>query len=130
MVTVDEIRERVEAADQARIAKRADAAARVAEGVGRRAELVAALAEQDAVLASALSDARAVLTDDELFEFTGLSRDDLPAPTVAKNNRRGRKAAPRSRSATRPARTSAATIGGAPDAEAAPGVAAVPAVGV
>ena len=88
MVTVDEIRALVEAADKARIAKRADAAARVAEGVRRRAELAAALAEQDAVLTSALTDARAVMTDDELVEFTGLSLAELPAPVV-KNARRG-----------------------------------------
>ena len=69
MVTVEEIRARVEEADKARIAQRADAAARVAESVRRRAELAAALAEQDAVVTGALADARALLTDDELTRY-------------------------------------------------------------
>lgn len=124
MVTVDEIRARVEAADKARIAKRADAAARVAEGVRRRAELAAALAEQDAVLTSALTDARAVMTDDELVEFTGLSLAELPAP-VAKTVRRGGRTARKgstgkARSTSRPGAKPATAPATAPAAEVVP----------
>lgn len=115
MVTVEEIRARVEEADQARIKQRADAAARVAESVRRRAELAAALAEQDAVVAGAVADARALLTDDELIEFTGLSSADLPDRSTRsrrRSTRGGRKPStsrPRStgRSPAKPAAESA-----------------------
>lgn len=90
MVTVEEIRARVEEADRARIAQRADAAARVAESVRRRAELAAALAEQDAVVTGALADARALLTDDELIDFTGLSLADLPDRPARNSRKSGR----------------------------------------
>lgn len=104
MVTVEEIRARVEEADRARIAQRADAAARVAESVRRRAEMAAALAEQDAVVASALVDARALLTDDELVDFTGLSPADLPDRST-RNGRKGGRGV-RKTSTSRPRSTS------------------------
>ena len=90
MVTVEEIRARVEEADKARIAQRADAAARFAESVRRRAELAAALAEQDAVVTGALADARALLNDDELIDFTGLSPADLPSRPARNSRKSGR----------------------------------------
>lgn len=104
MVTIDEIRARVEAADKARIEQRAEAAAMVAESVQRRADLAAALAEQDAVVASALADARALLTDDELVEFTGLSPTDLPDRPVRNGRKSGRGV--RKTSTSRPRSTS------------------------
>ena len=107
MVTAEEIRARVEEADKARISQRADAAARVAESVRRRAELAAALAEQDAVVAGALADARSLLTDDELVEFTGLSPADLPDRST-KGGRRGSRGA-RKASTSRPRSTSRST---------------------
>lgn len=116
MVTAEEIRARVEEADKARISQRADAAARVAESVRRRAELAAALAEQDAVVAGALADARALLTDDELVEFTGLSPADLPDRS-AKSGRRGSRGA-RKASPSRPRSTSRSTAKQAGDSAA------------
>lgn len=105
MVTVEEIRARVEEADKARIAQRADAAARVAESVRRRAELAAALAEQDAVVTGALADARALLTDDELIEFTGLSPADLP-DRPARNGRKSGRGTRKTSTTSRPRSTS------------------------
>ena len=106
MVTVEEIRARVEEADKARIAQRADAAARVAESVRRRAELAAALAEQDAVVTGALADARALLTDDELIDFTGLSRADLPGRPARNDRKSGRGVRKTSTTSRRPRSTS------------------------
>lgn len=105
MVTVEEIRARVEEADKARIAQRADAAARVAESVRRRAELAAALAEQDAVVTGALADAHALLTDEELIEFTGLSPADLPA-RPARNGRKSGRGVRKTSPTSRPRSTS------------------------
>lgn len=104
MVTVEEIRARVEEADKARIAQRADAAARVAESVRRRAELAAALAEQDAVVTGALADARALLTDEELIDFTGLSSADLP-DRPARNSRKSGRGVRRTSTTSRPRST-------------------------
>lgn len=121
MVTVEEIRARVEEADKARIAQRADAAARVAESVRRRAELAASLAEQDAVVTGALADARALLTDDELMEFTGLSPSDLPDRAARNGRKSGRGVRKTSTSRPRSASRSAAkqAVDSAPIAESA-----------
>ena len=79
MVTADEIRARVEAADRARIQARADAAAEIAADVERRTTVVAELAEIDASLTARIDAAAAVMTLAELAEFTGIPETELRA---------------------------------------------------
>ena len=57
MVTADEIRARVEAADRARIQARADTAAEIAADVERRTTVAAELAEIDASLTARIDAA-------------------------------------------------------------------------
>ena len=79
MVTADEIRARVEAADRARIHARADAAAQIAADVERRTTVAAELAEIDASLTAQIDAAAAVMTLAELAEFTGIPETELRA---------------------------------------------------
>ena len=77
MVTADEIRARVEAADRARVHARADAAAQIAPDVERRTTVAAELAEIDATLTARIDAAAAVMTLAELAEFTGIPETEL-----------------------------------------------------
>ena len=79
MVTADEIRARVEAADRARIQARADTAAEIAADVERRTTVAAELAEIDASLTARIDAAAAVMTLAELAEFTGIPETELRA---------------------------------------------------
>jgi hypothetical protein len=91
MVTADEIRARVEAADKDRIQARADAAARIAADIERRTTVRAELAQIDAAITAALADAAAIMTLAELSAFTGIPEADLsPATGVGDGGRRGR----------------------------------------
>lgn len=110
MVTADEIRARVEAADKARIQTRADTAAKIAEQVERRTKIVAELAEIDAAIAAGLVESASVMTLAELAEFTGIPESDLRGPTGAvdsktrrQSRRKGTVGARRSRPAVAPA---------------------------
>src|SRR6478752_6391332 len=98
MVTADEIRARVEAADKDRIQARADAAARIAADIERRTRVRAELAEIDAAITAGLADAAAIMTLAELSAFTGIPEADLASATGAvSGGRRGRQ--PRRKSA-------------------------------
>ena len=79
MVTADEIRARVEAADRARIQARADAAAQISADGERRTTVVAELAEIDASLTARIDAAAGVMTLAELAEFTGIAETELRA---------------------------------------------------
>ena len=91
MVTADEIRARVEAADKDRIQARADAAAKIAADIERRTKVRAELAEIDAAITAGLADAAAIMTLAELSAFTGIPEADLsPATSAGNGGRRGR----------------------------------------
>jgi hypothetical protein len=98
MVTADEIRARVEAADKSRIQARADAAAKIAADIERRTKVRAELAEVDAAITAGLADAAAIMTLAELSAFTGIPEADLaPATGPVNGGRHGRQ--PRRKSA-------------------------------
>ena len=100
MVTTDEIRKRVEAADHARVQSRADAAAAIATAVEERTKLRAQLAELEASIATQVKESAAVMTPDELAEFTGIPVAELrPAGRPALTRKTGRSTSPRGRSA-------------------------------
>ena len=82
MVTADEIKARVKAADEARIASRADRAAAVAEAHSRRAAALTELKRVEAELTAAVNAATEVMTFDELVAFSDVPRTDLPGKTV------------------------------------------------
>ena len=109
MVTAEEIRARVEAADRARIQARADAAAQIAADVERRRTVVAELAEIDASLTARIDAAAAVMTLAELAEFTGIPETELRAAgrhsgeSRSRTTRRGTSV--RGKSTTRAARS-------------------------
>ena len=84
MVTAEEIRARVAAADQERVKARSDAAAKIAAEVERRAKVRAELAEIDA----------AIMTLAELSEFTGIPVAEL-SPTAVNTVGGGRRPARR-----------------------------------
>jgi hypothetical protein len=118
MVTVDEIRARVEAADKLRIQARADAAANVAEGAERRATVARELAELDAALAADVAAAEKVMTMVELVDFTGLSEHDLAGAGAAGRGRPSRRRAASGARTPRSRRTPAAGTADAADSPA------------
>ncbi|NUT51418.1 MAG: hypothetical protein HOV94_29560 [Saccharothrix sp.] len=77
MATPEEIRRRVEEADTARSARRAAAAQQVGELAGRRAAILAQLAEVERELGEVVADAQDVIDVDELAAFTDLKPSDL-----------------------------------------------------
>lgn len=92
MVTAEEIRARVAAADKARIQARADAAARIAADIEKRAQVRAQLAEIDATITARLTAAAAIMTVAELSAFTGIPETELsPPPVPHTGGRHGRK---------------------------------------
>ena len=110
MVTTDEIRKRVEAADRARVQSRADAAAAIATAVEERTKVRAQLAELEASIAAQVKESAAVISLDELAEFTGIPVAELRSTGRAALTRKaGRSTAPRGRSARSGTRTQAIT---------------------
>ena len=95
MVTADEIRARVEAADKIRIQARADAAARIAADIERRTKVRAELAEVDAAVAAGLAESAAIMTLAELTEFTGIPVSELSPPIITPDTGRSRRPARR-----------------------------------
>ncbi len=89
MVTADEIRARVEAADKERIQARADAAARIAADIDKRSKVRAELAEIDAAITAGLAESTAIMTLAELSAFTGIVVSDL-TPGTTPSGRGGR----------------------------------------
>ena len=91
MVTAEEIRARVEAADKDRIQARADTAAKIAADIDKRNKVLAELAEIDAAIATGLADSTAIMTVAELSAFTGIPVSDLaPGTALARGGRGGR----------------------------------------
>ncbi|HEY5840685.1 MAG TPA: hypothetical protein VIU87_04310 [Mycobacterium sp.] len=94
MATEDEIRARVEAADQARIQVRADIAAKVATLFGKQAQLRDELSETESLLAAALVESDSVMTRAELSTFTGVEDAQLrPDAATETGRQRSRKSA-------------------------------------
>lgn len=104
MVTADEIRARVEAADKVRIQARAAAAAKIAADVERRTKVRQELTEIDAAIAEDLAEVAAIMTLAELSEFTGISEAELSPPVTTLGTGRTRR--PARRKATGGARKS------------------------
>ena len=77
MVTTDEIRKRVETADRARVQSRADAAAAIATAIEQRAQARAQLADLEASIAAQVKQSEAVMSLEELAEFTGIPITEL-----------------------------------------------------
>lgn len=104
MSTAEEVRARVQKADEARIETRAQRAAAVAEVHGRRAAVLADLAQLDTELDASVREALAVMTVDELVEFAGVPRADVsgkaPLSTVGV---KARSTKPRGRPTTKAA---------------------------
>ena len=97
MVTADEIRQRVEAADRARQQSRADAAASIASAVEQRTKVRAELAELDTSIAAQISASAAVLTLEELAEFTGIPVSELRTTARTTRSRKPGRSNPRGR---------------------------------
>ena len=117
MVTADEIRARVEAADKDRIQARADAAAKIAADVERRTKVRAELAEIDAAITAGLADAAAIMTLAELSAFTGIPEAELsPVAVTVNGGRHGRQprrksvAARKSRAVVTPAASAPVSV--------------------
>ncbi len=100
MVTEDEIRARVQAADLSRSQARAEAAAKIAAYVIRRKKARAELAEIDTALAAAVAESSDIMTVAELSEFIGVAQSELlpmAAPADAVPRRQARRKAAGSR---------------------------------
>ena len=114
MSTAAEVRARVQKADEARLETRAERAAAVAEVHGRRAALLAELAQVDAELDTSVREAFAVMTLDELVEFADVPRADVRGKAlVSATGVKARSTKPRGR----PAKKAVAGVpasGGAP----------------
>jgi hypothetical protein len=103
MVTANEIRARIQAADEKRIALRTERATSVAELHQQVADKTAELAALTAALSDATRSALEVMSVDELAEFadvpraelTGLDRSRPAAKRTGNGRSRGRKAAAR-----------------------------------
>jgi hypothetical protein len=111
MVTTAEIRKRVEDADRDRIQRRADAAEAIATAVEQRTKARAALAELEASIAAQVKESEAVMSLDELAEFTGIPVSELRSTGRGARSRkstrstslRGRSARTAGRARTEPA---------------------------
>ena len=78
MVTTDEIRKRVEAADRARVQSRADAGRRRSRPpIEQRTQARAQLAELEASIATQVKQSESVMSLEELAEFTGIPVAEL-----------------------------------------------------
>ena len=80
MVTEDEIRARVQAADMSRSQARAEAAAKIAAYVIRRKKSLAELEEIESAIAGAVAESSAIMTVAELAEFIGVTQSELMPP--------------------------------------------------
>ena len=98
MVTTAEIRQRVEDADRDRIKRRADAAEAIAAAVEQRTKARAALAELEASIAAQVKASEAVMSLEELAEFTGIPVTELRSTGRGARSRKStRTTSPRSR---------------------------------
>ena len=99
MVTTAEIRQRVEDADRDRIKRRADAAEAIATAVEQRTKACAALAELEASIAAQVKASEAVMSLEELAEFTGIPVTELRSTGRGTRSRKSTRAtSPRGRS--------------------------------
>lgn len=111
MPTAAEVRQRVEQADAARIQRRADAAATVAELHAAREEAAARLAEADKQLADSVATAEQHMTRKELAEFIGAKTGEIDQWASNGSRRTGKRRSTRKRSSSNSATTSAAPSG-------------------
>ena len=114
MVTTAEIRQRVEDADRDSIKRRADAAEAIATAVEQRTKARAALAELEASIVAQVKESEAVMSLDELAEFTGIPVTELRSTNRDTRSRKSTRSTPqRGRSArTGRARTEPAAAPG------------------
>ena len=104
MVTTAEIRKRVEDADRDRIKRRADAAEAIATAVEQRTKARDALAELEASIAAQVKASEAVMSLEELAEFTGIPITELRSTGRGTRSRKStRTTSPRGRSRATPA---------------------------
>lgn len=109
MPTAAEVRQRVEQADAARIQRRAEAAATVAELHAAREEAAARLADADKQLADSVASAEQHMTRKELAEFVGAKTSEIDQ-WASNGSRTGKRRSSRKRSSSS-ATTSAAPSG-------------------
>lgn len=97
MVSADDIRRRVQEADQKKIQERADSAAAVAETINDLAAAEAALASSREKVAEAITDAQRVMNLAELAQFTATSVPKLTTwskPPRARSRRKPQRTEP------------------------------------
>lgn len=94
MPTREEIERRVQQYDTPLSAKRSAAAQQVSDIAQRRAEIAEQLADIERQLGDVLADATAVMTVDELAQFTDVPAADLAAWLAARKTTRGKRKKP------------------------------------
>jgi hypothetical protein len=77
VTTPNEIQQRIEEADQARLRVRVDAATKIADLIQQRARARIHVTELEATAAAQIEAAGAVMTVDELAKFTGIPLGEL-----------------------------------------------------
>lgn len=91
MATADEIRKRVQRADQDRMEARATAAAEVAGKREERTRLVEQLAQVDRELAQSVASAEQLMTRKELSDFVNVKRTEIDGWVAGGRTRSGRR---------------------------------------
>ena len=114
MVTEDEIRARVQAADMSRSQARAEAAAKIAAYVIRRKKARAELAEIDGAITAAVAQSSDIMTVAELAEFIGVAESELVPSAETPTDGVPRRQARRKAAGTRKIRPTAIASGDAP----------------
>lgn len=84
MVSIDEVRARVQAAAERQIQQRTDTAAQVVQQLQDVSIKRAAVTEAEQGLREAMQAALAVMNLDELSEFTGVRKNELPTTGARK----------------------------------------------
>ncbi|MFV0535679.1 MAG: hypothetical protein ACK5MR_18825 [Cumulibacter sp.] len=102
MVTAEEIRRRVQEADQKKIHERANAAADVAEAITTLTEAETALDTARAKLADSITTAQNLMNLAELATFTSTSVPKLTTWSKTTRTRRSRRSVPKPASSSAP----------------------------
>lgn len=121
MVSIEEVRARVQAAAQRQIQARAERAGEVAQAWQEVATKRAELDVVTVTLASAVKSALEVMNPDELAEFAGVPKSDVQAhaqagQTAVRKTRRRRAPATRTARTAQPEQRAEVTVGEADNA--------------